>query len=80
MSRRFCLIWLSVCLLAPSLALAQAPTGRVRVTVADPSGAVIPNASVAVRPQGASPESTPLATLATNDTGVAVQGIGCGWG
>jgi hypothetical protein len=72
MSRQSCLIWLAVCLLTPSMALAQAPAGRVRVTVADPSGAVIPNASVAVRRQGASPESAPLATVTTNDSGLAV--------
>lgn len=72
MSRQRCLFWLAVCLLAPSMALAQAPTGRVRVTVADPSEAVIPNASVAIRPQGASPESAPLATVTTGETGIAV--------
>ena len=67
---------LFVCLLGSSLAavpaIAQTPaTGRLLVTVVDPSGAVIPQATVTVTAQESRPAPVTLAPAKTADTGVA---------
>ncbi|HUF47682.1 MAG TPA: carboxypeptidase regulatory-like domain-containing protein [Vicinamibacterales bacterium] len=54
-------------------AAAQVPeaAGVVRVTVADPSGAVVPGAAVTIRPAGAPADAAPLQSTTTSETGVA---------
>jgi hypothetical protein len=56
----------------PAAAQDPAPAGALRVTIADPSGAVIPSASVTIREAGQLDSSPLLRSAATSDTGVAV--------
>lgn len=75
-------------LAAPGAAFAQSASqaspaaGKLTVTVADPSGGMIPSAKVVVIPQdqagksGATPESTAALTLMTSPTGaVTIEGL-----
>src|SRR2546422_11505935 len=59
--------------IASGSALAQtAPTGTLRVTVVDPSGAVIVGATVTVSGGDDATRRATVATVRTSDTGVAV--------
>jgi hypothetical protein len=57
---------------APAAAQTRPQAARLVVTVVDPSGAVIPNATVAVASQEASPARPEIAPVTTSATGVAV--------
>src|SRR5438876_6228063 len=63
---------LAMVLLLPALAaLAQPPAGSIRITVVDPSGAVIVGAQVTVRPDGRERAGAPL-VAGTSGRGDAV--------
>ena len=65
----------SLTLVFASAASGQTPratTGRLHVTVVDPSGAVIPQATVTVIAQDTGTRAAPLAPVKTSDSGVAV--------
>ena len=73
------LVALVAVLVAATLSAAQmpagqvpAPRGRLLVTVVDQSGAVIPNASVAVTAQEETGVANPIAPASTSNTGIAV--------
>lgn len=62
---------LLLCSLAPRPAWAQAPRGRLIVTVVDTSGAVIPDATVTVAGIDDATKGTEIAPVKTSDKGLA---------
>src|SRR5262245_50117584 len=68
-------VYLAVLAIALAVPTAQAqttPTSRMQVTVVDPSGGVVPDATVTVVGLEAVTQATTLAPAKTNDRGVAV--------
>jgi hypothetical protein len=63
---------LTLAIAGSAFAQPQPATGRLHVTVVDPSGAVIPQATVTVTAQDARSAQMPLAPVKTSDAGVAV--------
>ena len=74
-------VCLVVCLLASGAAAQTPSTGRLLVTITDPSGGVIPQATVTVTAQDAGRQTPPsaIAPVRTSDSGIAtVEGLAPG--
>jgi hypothetical protein len=77
--RRFTAITAALIVLVATTALAQPRSGRLLVTVVDPSGGVIPEATVTVAGQDDATKKTSIAPVKTSDRGLAtIEGLALG--
>jgi uncharacterized protein (DUF2141 family) len=69
---RFLALHLAACLLVAPIARGQTPEAKLTVTVVDPTGGLLPTATVTVTGQGPSTQQIVINPVATSDKGVAV--------